>query len=444
MSEASEHCECTDVQSAALSNHLHCLQNFWQPGRQEPEFASTVLQSVAAYRHKRPWSSETAQSTDCTGCLSFILGAGVRPATELTPTREFPLNALSSVAAAGCVPCLRLLLDSLADETVSKQLYKQAVKEASRALKLETLTMLLDAAPDDMKAKVQQCAFLQACQRCNSSSLIPLLEYLHREGCDVNSLSSVVDRNRCNNQRQSMTALACLAQNNCQAGVRWLIEVAGADVNATYGNRKYTALHVVSTQWSDDTSTETIQILVELGADMHAQTSTGETVLHTSVHNATAMQEFVTLCNRYDSNSYGLNRQPLITQQDENGYTPLHTVVHCKARRHVHDKRAKLLSILLTYNDRGLATALTKQDKVGRTVLHWAVLLRQLDELQMLLAAARKLSVLDSVLHTRDHNGTTAVALVRCIKGSSLKTVIAPYCTTKVIVGITVKPFQEP
>jgi hypothetical protein len=453
MSEASEHCKCTDVQSAALSNHLHCLQKFWQPGRQKPEFASTILQSIADHRRKWPWSAETAQSTDCTGCLSFVLGAGVRPATELSPTREFPLDALSSVAAAGCVPCLRLLLDRSEDETVCGELYEQAVKEASAALKLETLTMLIDAAPDDMKAKLQQCAFLQACQQCDSSSLIrsdhrqtlPLLEYLLDGGCDVNSLSAMLYKNRCNNQTQPMTALACLAQNNCRAGVRWLVEVAGADVNATCGKNLYTALHMVSMLWSHFTSTRTIQTLVKLGADMHAQTSTGETVLHTSVieHNATAMQGFVTLGNRYDSNSSSNGRQPLITQQDDNGYTPLHTVLHCKVRKHVHDKRAELLSILQTYNDRGLPSALTKQDNLGRTVLHWAVLLRQLDELQMLLAAARKLNVLESLLHTADLNGTTAVTLVRRMKGSSLTSVIGSYCTTEVIVGITVKPFHE-
>jgi hypothetical protein len=209
MSEASEHCKCTDVQSAAFRNHLHCLMKLWQPGKQEPEFASTILQSVADHRSKWPWCPETAQSTDCTGCLSFILGTGVRPTKELSSTREFPLNALSSVAAAGCVPCLRLLLDCLADETVSEELYEQAVKKASEALKLETVTMLINAAPDDMKPKLQQCAFLQACQQCHSSSLIstdhrqtlPLLEYLREGGCDVNSLSSFPYRNRCNPNR---------------------------------------------------------------------------------------------------------------------------------------------------------------------------------------------------------------------------------------------------
>jgi ankyrin repeat protein len=241
-----------------------------------------------------------------------------------------------------------------------------------------------------------------------------------------------------------MTALACLAQNNCRAGVRWLIEVAGAVVNATCGKQLYTALHVVSMQWSHYTSTETIQTLVELGADMHARTSTGETVLHTSVHehNATAMQEFVTLCNRYDSGSSSLNRQALITQQDDSGYTPLHTVVHCKVRRHVHDKRAELLSILLTYNDNALATALTKQDNLGRTVLHWAVLLRQLDELQMLLAAAQRLNVLDSVSNIEDHTAITALTIVRRIKSSSLTSVIAPYRTREVRILRTINSFD--
>jgi hypothetical protein len=298
-----ECCKCTDVQSAAFSNHLACLERFWKPDNQEPEFVSSALQSVADHRRERPWSLLHPQSTDCTGCLAFILGTGVQLMTALKPTRKCPLSALSRVAAAGCVPCLRLLLNSLADETVSAKLFKQAVEAASRALKVDTLKLLFDAAPDRFRAKLQQCAFLQACQQYYGIAVISsvqahsLLKYLLNEGCD------------------------------------------------------------------------------------------------------------------------------------DHAYTPLHTVLHSKVRKYRHEKRAELLSILLTSNDEGLAAALTKQDNLGRSVLHWAVLLRQLDELQMLLKAAQRLNVLESLLHSKDHNVTTAITLVRCLNGSSLMSVVAPYCS---------------
>jgi Ankyrin repeat len=116
----------------------------------------------------------------------------------------------------------------------------------------------------------------------------------------------------------------------------------------------------------------------------------------------------------------------MIAQQEhDRGYTPLHAAV---VKRRGEAEPIDMLRVSLTSKDSHLAAALVKQDRTGRTVLHLAVKLRLMEEIQLLLGACHKAAVLQSVLHLKDNKGQTLVALVRCLRGESLLSVLAPYC----------------
>jgi ankyrin repeat protein len=171
--------------------------------------------------------------------------------------------------------------------------------------------------------------------------------------------------------------------------------------------------------------TEMCTTLLDLGADARMTTSSGDTVLHTAVSEGAiaALEVFVAYCN---SSAVAVHlAEPLIAQQDYRGYTPLHTAV---LKRRGEAEPIDMLRVLLSSRDSHLAAALVKQDETGRTVLHMAVKLRLMDEVQLLVAACHKVEVLQSVLHMRDNKDQTLVALARCMRGDALVSVLAPYC----------------
>lgn len=146
-------CSCADLEAAASNAHLLCLKKHWNL-RLNSQAADAdlgqLLHQKMVKHEERQSSTNTEQVTDsrdCSGCLSFLLEAGVQLSTE---TPNFRLNALSSSAAAGCVSCLGVILQKLQlQEAISLALWEQAVGEASSCLKLEALRVLLDAAPGD-------------------------------------------------------------------------------------------------------------------------------------------------------------------------------------------------------------------------------------------------------------------------------------------------------
>jgi hypothetical protein len=107
-------CSCIDLESAAASAHLHCLRKHWSlRSGVDAKLGKRLLHKVA--EHKQQPSQHNTEHTedarDCSGCLSFLLEAGVELSTDARSSwpgktcRMIP-NALCSVAAAGCVSCL--------------------------------------------------------------------------------------------------------------------------------------------------------------------------------------------------------------------------------------------------------------------------------------------------------------------------------------------------
>jgi hypothetical protein len=224
------------------------------------------------------------------------------------------------------------------------------------------------------------------------------------------------------------TALGCITKNGCIKAVRWLIDVAGADVNITWGNDQHTVLHDINTRHYHN-SGELTNTLVGLGADMNKLTSTGATVLHAAVEslNATALKAFAALCN-CEHSGVKQSEVPLLAKQDHEGHTALHAVLLKDRLRYRSKDCSQLLSTLLTFNDTRVIEALVKQSSTGKTVLHLAVQLRQLDKLQQLLTVCQRLAVLDRVMNIADVAGQTVIALARCMGGDDLKAIVQPDC----------------
>jgi ankyrin repeat protein len=311
---------------------------------------------------------------------------------------------------------------------------RYAVQEACCTRKLDVLRVMLDATPAGRVKELQQCAFNQLCSMyCDKlvmdhtqwvTSVKPLLQYLLEIGVDVNYCEVPI---RYSYEHQNLTALSCMiAQECCSDGVRWLVSTAGADVNVVWGWKKWSALHAVCKRNWRDTDTELITTLLDLGADVRLATSSGDTVLHTAVSEAAVavLEAVVVYCNSGAAADQA--EQPLIAQQENReGHTPLHAAV---VKRSGEAEPIDMLRVLLSCKDSHLAAALVKQDKSGRTVLHLAVKLRLMEEIQLLLAACLKTAVLQTVLHMKDNKGQTLVALVRCMRGESLLSVLAPHC----------------
>jgi hypothetical protein len=321
-------------------------------------------------------------------------------------------------------------------------LWKQAVGEASSHLKLDTLRVLLDAAPDDWLASLQQTALVRVCNSATSvgndakssefyAEAQSIIQYLLERQADVNVAHSCqLYLDHYSQNEHEYTALGCITKNGCIKAVRWLIDAAGADVNITWGDDQHTVLHDIGTRSSHNVE-ELINTLVSLGADISKLTSTGATVLHAAVEssNLAALKAFVAVCNSegYTSGSeqFGVL---LIARQDQAGQTALHALLSKDKKQYWFCDSKQLFNILLTCNDRSLSEALVKQDSIGKTVLHLAVQLRQLDHLQQILTVCQKLAVLDNVLSIADSEGQTVITLVRCMGGEDLKAIVQPYC----------------
>jgi hypothetical protein len=177
MADASD-CSCADLESAASSAHLHCLKKHWNLSGVDldADLGQLLVHKVAEHKQQPSLNNtEHAEGArDCSGCFSFLLEAGVELSTDARSSwsaktdRRIP-NALCSVAAAGCVSCLTVILEKLQLQPAAPlALWKRAVGEASAHLKLDTLRVLLDAAPDDWLAGLQQTALVRVCNNATS------------------------------------------------------------------------------------------------------------------------------------------------------------------------------------------------------------------------------------------------------------------------------------
>eukprot|EP00953_Heterococcus_sp_UTEX-ZZ885_P000365 730-Heterococcus_DN1.PRE.1 len=439
-------CSCTDVESAALRAHLHCLKKHWNLKSLtgvEAECGQLLLRKVA--RHEQQSATAKAEqitgAKNCSDCLTFLFEAGVELSTE-PPKATYQWHALSSAAAAGCVACLDMMLKKLLVLQVSIPfaLCEEAVGVAASCHKLDTLKALLDSAPSVRLANLQQRALLKVCSSATSyysdtecsvfyAEAQAIIEHLLDRQLDVNMATS------CPlsvfHLQQSATALGCISGNGCIEAVRWLIEIAGADVNGTWGNNSNTVLHAIAERPSRSHDEDMISTLVSLGADISKRTRTasGDTVLHTAIggSNLVALKAFVAVCNREES-SAEQSQAALIARQNDEGSTALHTVLLSASTRRNCYNQLQWLNALLTCSDSSLTEVLLKQDSTGKTVLHLAVQLRQLDEAEQLLAVCQRLGLLDHVLNIADCKGQSLITLVRCMGGEDLKALVQPYC----------------
>jgi ankyrin repeat protein len=438
-----QQCTCKSLKDAALSAHLPCLKKYWRESIDD-KLRSELLDSVAHHRHLL-WAKTSTAAThgrDCTACLRVLLKAGIKISVVFEPEQQgydHRRHPLSSAAAGGCVACIQTILDSIesAQQAIPVELWQYAVKNAVSALRFDALKALLAAAPDEYSSELQQYALIEACSthpakyaskqekhaEC-TTTVRAILELLLESGdVDINAACAYQDDEK---KQQWSTALSCLIKHGCVDGVQWLVEVAGADVNSTWGDYKHSALHAVSNRWHSDhdTSVQLIETLTELGVDINMTTSSGATVLHTAAlnQNSTVLKALVELCNSNRTET------PLIAHQDNQGETPIHAVIEKEAESWQKYPRTELVGILLNCNDVDVAEALMTQDKAGHTVLHCAILERQLEVVSQLLDASSDLGMLDTLLSVEDKRGQSVIKLVRRMGGDSLMSVVMPYC----------------
>lgn len=429
--------DCYSLETAAANAHLSCLRKFWLARLVSDDAKLKLLLQAVAVHPSAEWPSTSngPRRRDCTGYLKLLLQAGSNLEISQALTARTLRDSFSSMVTAGCVPCLQILLSTLlsARKQVSISLWMSTVGQACFKSRLDILRMLLDAAPVECSKKLQHCAWMQLCDQygwtsdhiVHRTSVKPLLEYLLEIGVDVNHSEADCGYRY---EQLRLTALGRMIARGYTDGIRWLVSTAGADVNVVWGSKQWSCLHAVCKKMWHSTDAAMIKTLLDLGADIGLTTSSGDTVLHTAVsEGAVAVLEAVVLyCNSSASASACQSGEPLIAQQEHNrGYTALHAaVVKCRGEAEPID----MLRVLLSSKDSHLAAALVKQDRTGRTVLHLAVKLRLMEELQLLLTACHKAKVLQSVLHMKDNKGQTLVALVRCMRGESLLSALVPYC----------------
>jgi hypothetical protein len=446
--DCAQQCDCKNLTDAALSAHLSCLKRYWRERLDhDDKLGSELLNSVARHLDMlQAGSPETAMpNLECTACLDLLLQAGIKiPATleRMKPAQDcydWLQHPLSSAAVAGCVPCLQIILDHIkaVQQVIPSELWQFAVKKAVSALHLDSLKVLLDAVPDESSPKLQQYALVQACRTHTANSISredmhavcattvrSILEHLIEDrAVDIHGAWSYHSYQK--QQQQWATALSCMVHHGCIEGVQWLVEVAGVDDHRTWGDYKHSALHATGNRWYSEynINCQMVKTLTKLGADINMTTSSGATVLHTAAlnQNKAVLEQMVTLCNKCNT------KTPLIAQQDDQGYTTFHAVILTESRHSFYISRSEIVKLLLSCNDNDLVKALMKADITGRTVLHCAVQLRQLEVLSQLLEYSR-LKVLSSLLLPEDSKCHTVITLVRRMGGDSLTSVVLPYC----------------
>jgi hypothetical protein len=153
------------------------------------------------------------------------------------------------------------------------------------------------------------------------------------------------------------------------------------------------------------------------GGDFHAVMNAGCTLLHESVLKSSGGSSIVRkalLATVTEAASMQQQQQcSLLAQQDANDCTALHLAVGPAAAAW---HNAEALADLLSHSSAAaLSGALPKQDKEGRSVLHYAIS-KSSDadgQLQKLLLKCNELGVPSAVLRIRDYQGADAVCCAR-------------------------------
>ena len=157
-----------------------------------------------------------------------------------------------------------------------------------------------------------------------------------------------------------------------------MLLAAGADPNSAKNHRRSQPLHYASDGyldnpfWNAKRQVATIRLLLEAGADIHAQDKNGATPLHRAVRTrCAAAVEFL------------LDAGSDATIKNKPGSTPFHLAVQNTGRGGSGSERAKTAQheIIRTFLERGVKVAL--KDGNGKTILQWA----KSDSIRQILAS---------------------------------------------------------
>ncbi len=146
-----------------------------------------------------------------------------------------------------------------------------------------------------------------------------------------------------------------------------MLLAAGADPNAARNHRRSRPLHYASDgcldnpTWDAKRQVAIIRILLEAGADLHAQDKNGATPLHRAVRTRCAATVACLLEAGSDVN-----------MQNKSGSTPFHLAVQNTGRggSGAEKARAEQREIIQAFLAKGVRPAL--KDRKGKSVLQWA------------------------------------------------------------------------
>ena len=146
-----------------------------------------------------------------------------------------------------------------------------------------------------------------------------------------------------------------------------MLLAAGADSRSAKNHRRSQPLHYAadgsleSETWNAKRQVQLIELLLESGADLHAQDKNGATPLHRAVRTRCAAAVRCLLDAGSDA-----------TQKNKPGSTPFHLAVQNTGRGGSGAEKAKAAQreIIQEFLDRGLSPAL--KDANGKSVLAWA------------------------------------------------------------------------
>ena len=146
-----------------------------------------------------------------------------------------------------------------------------------------------------------------------------------------------------------------------------LLLAAGADPNAAKNHRRSRPLHYASDGcldnpgWNAGRQVAMIRLLLEAGAELHAQDRNGATALHRAVRTRCAAAVACLLEAGGDA-----------TIQNKPGSTPFHLAVQNTGRGGSGSEKARAAQreIIQTFLESGVSTTL--KDRNGRSILEWA------------------------------------------------------------------------
>lgn len=241
-------------------------------------------------------------------------------------------NALNAAASTGNAPLVRLLIDKGA-KINGDRVY--ALQLASSEGHRDVVKILLDqgALMDEVVADAEELGFFSgtALQAACDSNRTGVVEELVKHGADPNIGGG------------SFAHPIVAATQRAQPGIlRLLLDAPGIDVNVTGGEDRSTPLINAATHMT----TDFVELLIQRGADINAQNSSGDTALIMAAckGNKDCVE---TLCNAGADLNYRSPRHGLAIQVAADGSHPL--CAHVLAER--------MCGTIEKYQEQGLSPA---------------------------------------------------------------------------------------